>query len=79
MIALARCRSWLRCCVHRHKHEHLVQKARELDAEASGLKREAAACEKEIDQLRSLSVAGDATVQDCVAQLKVKSIPCPCL
>ena len=79
MITLARCISWLPCCVHRHKHEQLVQKARELDTEASSLKREAAAREKEIDQLRSLSVAGDATVQDCVAQLKVTIFPCPCL
>ena len=57
--------------MYRQKHEQLVQKAREVDAEAHSLRREATAREKEIDQLRSLSVAGDATVQDCVAQLKV--------
>ncbi|KAK9866494.1 hypothetical protein WJX84_000488 [Apatococcus fuscideae] len=54
----------------RQKHEDLVQKTRELDTEASSLRREATARQKEVDQLRSLSVAGDATVQDCVAQLK---------
>lgn len=68
------------CCVGRSEQERLKHKTRQAEDHVTGLRRQLDDRSREVEQLTTLSLKGDATLQEYMAQLTVSnSLPKQCI
>lgn len=67
-------------CVGRSEQERLKHKTRQAEDHVTGLRRQLDDRSREVEQLTTLSLKGDSTLQEYMAQLTVSySLPTQCM